>query len=141
MVSQELKEIIDKLNEQGKMAFLDPVTEEQICKFEEENGIELPEKYKEWLCFSDGGECFLPAGIQLYGVAHKPIIDANEDDRPDKSYVVIGALSMGDPVLCKKGSEQISIYNHEAGIIESDETYCDFFAFLKDLYDILGIGG
>ena len=57
MVSQELKEIIEKLNEQGKMAFLDPVTEEQIRKFEEEEGIELPEKYKEWLCFSDTMAC------------------------------------------------------------------------------------
>lgn len=40
----------------------------------------LPSKFKEWLLFSDGGECFLPAGIQLYGVAHKPLIDVNDND-------------------------------------------------------------
>lgn len=141
MLSEELKEIIEQLKKQGDMAFLDAATEEQIVEFEKKNEIKLPEKYKEWLLFSDGGECFLPGGIQLYGVAHKPIIDVSEDDRPDESYIVIGALSMGDPILFKKESEQISIYNHEEGTIEDDEIYPDFFAFLKDLYDLLGIGG
>ncbi len=98
-------------------------------------------KFKEWLLFTDGGECFLPAGIQLYGVAHKPLIDVNYDDKPDDKYIVIGALSSGDPILCEKSGEQISIYNHEAGKIESDETYADFYAFLNDLYELLGIGG
>ena len=141
MISEEFKEIVEQLNEKGEMAFLEAATEEQIAEFEKKNEIRLPDKYKKWLLFSDGGEFFLPGGIQLYGVAHKPIIDVNDDDRPDDGYIVIGALSMGDPILCQKDSEQISIYNHEAGTIESDETYPDFVAFLKDLYDMLGIGG
>lgn len=141
MISEELQEIIEQLNNQGKMDFLESTTKEQIAEFEKENKVKLPEKYKEWLLFSDGGECFIPGGIQLYGVDHKPIIDVNEDDRPDDNYIVIGALSMGDPVLCQKDGERISIYNHETGTIESDETYSDFFAFLKDLYDLLGAGG
>ena len=32
MVSEELKAIIDKLNEQGKMIFLESATEEQISQ-------------------------------------------------------------------------------------------------------------
>ena len=64
----------------------------------------------------------------------------DDDDRPDTTYIVIGALSSGDPILCKKSGEQISIYNHEAGRIESDEVYSDFFSFLNDLYELLGIG-
>ena len=55
--------------------------------------------------------------------------------------VVIGALSTGDPIIFKKSEERISIYNHEDGVIEDDETYEDFYAFLRDLYDLLGIGG
>lgn len=139
MISEELKAIIDRLNEQGKMVFLEAVTEEQISQFEEKNKIKLPEKYKEWLQYSDGGDCFLPAGIQFYGVFHKPFIDVDCEDRPDDSYVVIGALDTGDPILFKKGSEQISIYNQEIDRIEEDEIYDDFFAFLNDLYDLLGI--
>ena len=122
------------------MNFPKRATKEQILIFEKEHEVNLPLKFKEWLLFTDGGECFLPAGIQLYGVAHKPLINVDDDDRPDTTYIVIGALSSGDPILCKKSGEQISIYNHEAGRIESDEVYSDFFSFLNDLYELLGIG-
>lgn len=73
--------------------------------------FKFPVEYKEWLQYSDGGECFLPAGIQLYGIAHKPFIDVNDNNRLDDKYLVIGALASGDPILCEKDSEQISIYN------------------------------
>lgn len=140
MISNELRSIVNRLKKQGKMNFPKRATKEQILIFEKEHEVNLPLKFKEWLLFTDGGECFLPAGIQLYGVAHKPLINVDDDDRPDTTYIVIGALSSGDPILCKKSGEQISIYNHEAGIIESDEVYSDFFSFLNDLYELLGIG-
>lgn len=140
-MSDELKKIIEQFNERGKMRFFEAATEEQIVAFENEHGITLPEKYKEWLQYSDGGDLFLPAGIQFYGVAHKPIIDVNNEDRPNENYIVIGALSMGDPVVFEKSKEQISVYNHEAERIEEDETYADFIEFLKGLYELLGIGG
>ncbi len=140
MVSEELKAIIDRFNEQGKMIFLGGATEKQITQFEKDPEIAFPEKYKEWLRYSDGGELFLPAGVQFYGVAHKPVIDVNENDRPDENDIVIGALASGDPVLCEKSGERISIYDHEAGGIDDELTYDDFFTFLNDLYDLLGIG-
>lgn len=140
MISEELKTIIDKLNEQGKMRFFEGATDEQISLFEKEKRVVLPSKYKEWLLFSDGGEFFLPAGVQLYGVARKPIIDIDDHNKPNDDYLVLGALASGDPLLCKKTGEKISIYNQQAGRIEEDEVYDDFYAFLKDLYDLLGIG-
>lgn len=141
MVSEELRTIIENISKQGKMSFLEATTEDITVAFEKENGITLPVRYKEWLQLSDGGEFFLPAGIQLYGVAHKPVIDVNNDSRPNEKYIVIGTLASGDPILCEKDSEKISIYNQEADRIEDDEVYEDFIAFLKDLYDLLGIGG
>ena len=140
-MSEELNAIIAKIKTQGKMRFLECATENQIVEFEKKHNVTLPQKYKAWLQFSDGGEFFLPAGVQMYGVTHKPVIDVSDDDRPNDTYIVIGALASGDPILCKKDSECISIYNHEAGRIESDEIYTDFFAFLNDLYELLGIGG
>lgn len=139
-MSEELKAIIDKLSAQGKTSFLDAATEGQISQFEENYKIKLPEKYKEWLRYSDGGEFFLPAGIQLYGVAHKPLIDIEDDDRPDDNYIVIGALASGDPVLCEKTGEKIAIMDNETGSIDDELVYDDFFALLNDLYDLLGIG-
>lgn len=141
MISEELKTIVDRLNKQGEMAFLSATTDEKIFEFEEKYNVSLPQKYKEWLKFSDGGEFFLPAGVQMYGVEHKPFINIEDPDKPDDKYIVIGALASGDPILCDKTSEQISIYNHEAGRIEEDEVYESFIEFLNDLYDMLGIGG
>lgn len=145
MVSEALKAIIDTLNKQSqqtesKMNFLEAATEEQISEFEMNNSLVFSSKFREWLLFSDGGECFLPAGVQFYGVAHKPLINVSDDSRPDDSYVVIGALPQGDPILIKKDAETVAIYNQEAGKIEDDEVYDDFFAFLNDLYYILGMG-
>ena len=140
MISKELEKIIDTISAQGEMSFLDAATEEHITAFEKEHNIKLPQKYREWLLFSDGGECFLPAGIQFYGVSHNPIIDIDDDDRPDDSYIVIGALASGDPIVFKKTEERISIFNHEDNRIEDDEIYEDFYAFLNDMYDMLGIG-
>ena len=140
MISEELKKIIDTISTQGEMNFLEATTEEKIVAFEMEHNIKLPTEYREWLLFSDGGEIFLPAGIQFYGVEHNPIIDIEDDDRPDDSYIVIGALASGDPIVFKKTEERISIYNLEDDRIEDDETYEDFYAFLNDTYDMLGIG-
>ena len=136
----QLKKIVAELNTQGKMIFLEGVSEEQINVYENRHNILLPQKYKAWLRYTDGGECFLPAGVQFYGVAHKPLLNPDDDDKPNDSYTVIGALASGDPILCEKNSERISIYNHEVGRIEVDEIYPDFFEFLIDLHNILGIG-
>lgn len=141
MIFDEIKTIAEELEKQGSMQFIEGAAEEQIAAFEAVHQIHLPGKYKEWLQYSDGGELFLPAGVQFFGVSHKPIIDVDDNDRPSNNYIVIGALASGDPILCEKDAEQISIYNHEAGRIESDETYTDFVAFLKGLPDMLGIGG
>ena len=89
----------------------------------------------------DGGELYLPAGIQIYGVAHRPVIDVADDARPNENYVVIGALANGDPIVFEKGEENVSIYNHTDDRIEEDETYENFYAFLANLDNILGIGG
>ena len=141
MISKELTAIIEQIKLQGKMRFLDGATESQINEYEEKNNIKFPSRYREWLLFSDGGSFYLPAGVQMYGVAHKPIIDVSDGDRPSTNYIVIGSLASGDPILCEKDSEKISIYNHEAGRIEEDEIYEDFFSFINNLYEFLGIGG
>lgn len=131
MASNKLQNIIDTIIFQGEIRFLPATTKAQISAFESIHKLKLPAQYREWLLFSDGGELFLPAGVQLYGIEHKPVIDV--EDMPDTDYIAIGALASGDPVVFEKGKEQISIYNLEADKIETNETYDDFFAFLDDL--------
>lgn len=60
MISDELRNILDKITKQGKMRFLEGATEEQILAFENTNGITLPTQYKEWLC------AFLESNIKLH---------------------------------------------------------------------------
>lgn len=139
MEQNKLKDIYSKLCSQGKMDFLKPASEKEIRTFEIKNGFKLPDLYREWLLISDGCELYLPAGIQLYGVANKPFIDLSDNNRPNDNYVVIGALPNGDPILCEKNNEKISIYNSEDKKIESDEIYENFITFLNDLPNILGI--
>jgi hypothetical protein len=139
-VSNDPEAIADLLRSQGQMSLVAPATKALIRDFEMERGFQLPSQLKEWLLVSDGGDFFLPAGFQLRGVAHLPLIDVDDPDRPDEGYMVIGTLASGDPVLCEKSSEQISIYNHEAGRIEDDEIFDDFFAFLNGLASVVGIG-
>lgn len=141
MDHDKAKELVSRLNSQGKMRFKGGASWEQIKAFEKNNAITLPQKLKEWLVITDGGELFLPGGLQLYGVAHNPVIDVNETDKPSDNYIVIGTLASGDPVLCEKDSERISIYNHDAGRIETDESYSDFDSFMLDLSRLLGIEG
>ncbi len=140
MTFDEFTKLVDKLSKQGKMNYMEGATEDQISQFEKDNDTVLPSKYREWLLYCDGGEFFLPAGVQMYGVAHKPIIDVKNDDRPDDKYIVIGALASGDPVLFEKSEEKIYIYDHESGELDEELIYDDFYAFLDDLYDLLGIG-
>lgn len=61
MISDELNKAIDQIKDQGKIRFLEAATEEQIARFEKDNNIQIPARYKEWLQYSDGGELYLPA--------------------------------------------------------------------------------
>ncbi len=141
MDTNEAKTLAEELLAQSKdMKFLDAATEEQIAEFEKSKGIALPSKLKEWLMYADGGCFFLPGGVQIYGVAHKPFINVEDKDKPDDNYIVIGRMSWGEPVVYKKGEEEIDIYDHETGVIDADVRYEDFYAFLRGLYDLLGIG-
>ena len=47
MISDELKQVIEQIKDQGKMRFFEAATEEQIALFEKENDIKLPTHYKD----------------------------------------------------------------------------------------------
>ena len=48
MISEELKGIVDKFKEQGKMDFLEETTEEKISDFEKERSVKLPTKFQKY---------------------------------------------------------------------------------------------
>ena len=132
--------IINVINNisKNKISLMESVSDIDIDYFEKKNNIKFPKGYKSWLKISDGGELYLPAGVQFYGVNHKPLIDINNSNRPCDKYIVIGSFATGDSILYEKGTENISIYNHETGIIDDDEVFDDFETFITKLKDLLG---
>lgn len=56
----------------------------------------------EYYLFSDGREFFLSAGMQLYCISYEPIIDVDENDKPNSNCFTIGALSMEIQYYVKK---------------------------------------
>lgn len=134
-----LQRMYQQFQTMPNMSFQLPAQPDAIRNFEAVSHIALPTAFHQWLEISDGGELFLPGGVQLYGVAHKPLIDPS--DRVNGSCVVIGRLAFGDPVIFQEGSETVAIYNQEAGRVELDEVFDNFCIFLRDLKQTLGIGG
>ena len=127
MISEELKLIVDKFNQKGKMSFLEETTEEKIAEFEKEYSVKLPEEYKEWLLFSDGGELFLPAGIQLYGMGFTvvPFGQGFKDMNPPTKELMKLTLEKklahgGHPVL-RWMMDNIYIRRDPAGNIKADK--------------------
>lgn len=138
-MSEILKSYKNIIKDNNAHNLFDAITFDDILTFEQDKNIRLPRDYAHFLSLADGGDLYLPAGIQLFGVLHEPVIDIFNNDRPNPNYIVIGYLSNGDPILFKKNSEQISIYNIEIGVIENDEIYNNFSSFLDDLKNILGL--
>lgn len=77
--------------------------------------------------------------MQFHGVAHRPLIDVSEDRRPGDNYIVVGVLCAGDTLLYEKGSDKFAVYFPEEGELDENLIYEDFYDFLTNLYDLLGI--
>lgn len=136
-----LETLFKELTESGSLSPLEAATEDDVLAFEREHNITLPPQYKEWLLLTDGGELCPPAGIQLYGIAHGPLVNPNDQERPSDEYLVIGALCNGDPILLDKSGGNVAIYNLESRLIEEGESYENLPEFLSDLNGILGMEG
>lgn len=130
---------LEKLKKYGRIKTEPWATVDDINSFEECTGICIPALYREWIQISDGGYLFPPAGLQLYGVSHHPLIHLAENVPADGVYAVVGEMPYGDPVLFKVGSEEFMLFNQEDGCIEQQEVFPDFSLFLDHIPSILGL--
>lgn len=73
--------------------FHEPASESEIAAFERENGIVIPQSYKDFLVLSDGGELFGAVGnVWLYGVkaTRFKIGDDFSDGMVPKDFLILG---------------------------------------------------
>ena len=58
-LKKEIEELLEwcekkeKEEELGRTYFNEPVSDEKMTRWEEENGVKIPESYKEWLRFTE----------------------------------------------------------------------------------------
>ena len=114
------------------MEFSPGTTEKAIADFESINKISFPKLVKNWLKYTDGC-CLFNSTVQLYGVAHTPLVDVNPKG-VTSGFVEIGAFNYGDSICFVSGQEAIFLCGET--VIE----YKNFEEFLEYVIEI-GAGG
>lgn len=119
------KEKKDTLN---RTFFTVPAPKEEITKWEEENGITIPESYKEWLKFT--GNCELDGTVAKFT---KPADFRDSFD--DDNMIVIGEIIGDGGTVCfsKKTGKIVSFCD---GFI--DRRYSDFDKVLEEVLRLMG---
>lgn len=83
----------EKNDELGRTFFADGISEEKMTKWEEENGVSIPESYKDWLRFSE--ECQIDGTTASFWGPDKFHSNFVPED-----YVVIGEVIGDGEVVC-----------------------------------------
>ena len=116
----ELVGICEELHEEYTFMFCEPVSEEALAAWENENGIKLPESYKDWLRFSNGA-------VIHDNLAHFYSLNALEvKNELFDDLVVIGELIGDGERLCFSKSTGKFVRNNHG----EEREYEDFKSFL-----------
>ena len=136
-----MKELIQKLqNSTSRMFFVLGVSAEALDLYEQTQGIQLPEDYRQWLMFSNGGELFAP-GLVLLGIPAEKwnLATANtpefreEYGLPEDLYI-IGTQNYGDPICFDRETFEIVQWDHENA--EASCAWDSFRDFLENLIEM-----
>lgn len=135
-LKNEFNEIVrlceEKVEEYGERAsyFMEPATEEEIVKWEEETNTKMPDDYKEWLKLTKTCQICSTKASLIFPQTKQPDFLPND-------YVLIGYVVGDGEVLCFSKSTGIYITYFEGKV---DEEYDDLVSFLKDIKkDIKGV--
>lgn len=115
----------ERVEEYGERAsyFMEPATEEEIVKWEEESNVKIPEDYREWLKLTK--TCQICSTIASLIFPQTKQSDFLPDD-----YVLIGYVVGDGEVLCFSKSTGKYITYFEGKV---NEEYEDFKHFLIEL--------
>ena len=113
-IFDEIVELCDKaIPEYGENAsyFLEPASEEEITKWEQQTNISIPESYKLWLKLTRG--CGIRSGLaEFFFPSTEQPEDIPEDYVPE-DYVIIGNVIGDGELLCfsKTTKKFVRYYN------------------------------
>lgn len=125
MLENEISKIVERCNalsKDYKSMFFDPASEETLSQWESNNGIKIPESYKEWLRFSNGA-VIRDQLAHFYGIEG---FEMNAPDYPDDCVIIGDLIGDGERLAFSKTTGKILRINH--GRVRE---YDDFAAFLN----------
>ncbi|MCR5234804.1 MAG: SMI1/KNR4 family protein [Lachnospiraceae bacterium] len=126
---EKLLELCDKYDEEndGECSFFDkPVSEEEMLKWEQDNGARIPESYKEWLRFT--GRCRIAQNTASFWGPN----EFHSKYVPEDMVVIGELIGDGELVCFSKKKEEI------VNIFEGRENYkSSFFDVVKEIIDML----
>lgn len=124
MLEEEIKTIVelcDALQDEYESRFFEPVDENVMRQWENENKIMIPELYKEWLRFSNGA---VIRGVlaHFYGVEG---FEVNNPNYPENCVMIGDLIGDGERLAFSKTTGKILRINHGRC-----REYNDFVSFL-----------
>lgn len=125
MLQIEIRKILERckeLNMDYKSMFFNPVTEETLSQWENDNSIQIPESYKEWLRFSNGA-IIRDQLAHFYGIEG---FELNNPDYPEDCVIIGDLIGDGERLAFSKTTGKILRINH--GRVRE---YDDFAVFLN----------
>lgn len=125
MLENEISKIVARCNVlsvEYKCMFFKPVTEEVLFRWESDNGIKIPETYKEWLLFSNGA-VIRDQLAHFYGIEE---FEVNNPNYPEDCVMIGDLIGDGERLAFSKVTGKILRINH--GRVRE---YDDFIVFLN----------
>ena len=124
MLEEEIKTIVELCNalqDEYESRFFEPVYENVMRQWENENKIMIPELYKEWLRFSNGA---VIRGVlaHFYGVEG---FEVNNPNYPEDCVMIGDLIGDGERLAFSKTTGKILRINHGRC-----REYNDFVSFL-----------
>ena len=128
---QELLEFCDEKEKEGELGrtkFSNPVSEEEIENWEKENGVTIPESYKQWLRFT--GDCEIDGTTAEF---YSPK-NFRTEFVPDDLIIIGEEVGDGEVVCFSKETGEIMSYFEG----EVDLEYGTFDVTLKEVLRMMG---
>ena len=118
-VIEELLEWCEKKEKEGELGrtfFNEPIIESKMEKWEAENGVKIPESYKEWLRFSE--KCQIDGTTATFWGSD----EFNSEYVPD-DLIVVGEIIGDGQVVCFSKAEGVFVEYYEGNIQNRMENF------------------
>lgn len=133
-LKKEIEELLEwcekkeKEEELGRTYFNEPVSEEKMTRWEEENGVKIPESYKEWLRFTE--KCMIDGTTANFWGP-----DEFNSDYVPEDLVVIGEMVGDGEMVCfsKESGEFVGYFENKI-----NERFNGFSEVIKEILRMMG---